>query len=199
MTDLQHLNELFARSEDPWFMRGGWYARRKQEILLASLTEARYASAFEPGCRDGDLTLALSSRCDRVLGVDARREAVCAASQRTAHRSNVTIRRGHLPEDWPTEERFDLVVLQEIGLGFDPAEWAGLAEKVRDSLAENATVAACHWKHDFAEQNLRAETLHGLLNSILGLPRHTLVTDSDFVLDVWTTRTRTIAERDGLS
>lgn len=199
MTDLQHLNELFAASEDPWFTRGGWYGRRKRDLLLAALADPRYGSTFEPGCRDGDLTLALASRSDRVLGVDARRDAVAAATERTAHLSNVVIHRGHLPEDWPRHQKFDLIVLHEIGLGFDPADWAGLAMEVRDSLTDTATVLACHWKHDFSDQNLAAETLHGLLNSILGLPRQTKIADADFILDVWTTGSRTVAERDGLA
>jgi SAM-dependent methyltransferase len=199
MTDLHHLNELFAASEDPWFTRGGWYSRRKRDVLLASLADPRYGSTFEPGCRDGDLTLALASRSDRVLAVDARREAVAEATGRTAHLSNVVVERGHLPEDWPRNEKFDLIVLHEIGLGFDPADWAGLATQVRDSLTDTATVLACHWKHEFADQNLAAETLHGLLNSILGLTRQTKIADADFILDVWTTTSRTVAERDGLA
>jgi hypothetical protein len=199
MTDLQHLNELFAASEDPWHTRSGWYDQRKRDLLLASLPNARYGSTFEPGCRDGDLTSALASRSDHVLAVDARREAVAATRQRTAHLSNVAIERRHLPEEWPANKGFDLVVLHEIGLGFCPAQWADLAAGIRDSLSADATVLACHWKHEFAERNLAPETLHGLLNSILGLPRQTKIADADFILDVWTTRTRTVAERDGLA
>ncbi|MCW2523976.1 MAG: SAM-dependent methyltransferase [Frankiales bacterium] len=197
MTDLQHLNELFAASEDPWHTRSGWYSERKRELLLASLPNARYSSTFEPGCRGGDLTLSLASRSDRVLAVDARREAVSQAAQRTAHLSNVDVQRRYLPEEWPANERFDLIVLHEIGLGFDPANWAGLAAAIRDSLSADATVLACHWKHEFAERNLDTHTLHNLLNTIMGLPRQTTISDSDFTLDVWTTRQRTVAGLDG--
>jgi trans-aconitate methyltransferase len=199
MTDLQHLNELFAASEDPWYTRSGWYARRKRELLLASLPNARYNSTFEPGCRGGDLTVALASRSERVLAVDASREATSRAAARTAHLCNVDIQRRHLPEEWPTHERFDLIVLHEIGLGFDPAHWAGLAAAIRDTLTSDATVLACHWKHEFAERNLDTHTLHNLLNSIMGLPRQTSISDSDFSLDVWTTRSRTVAGHGGYS
>ena len=218
MTDLTHLNELFALSEDPWHNRTGWYLERKRTILLASLPDARYATAFEPGCGPGAITIGLASRCERLLGIDARRESVAAATERTRHLSNVRIEHGVLPADWPRQQEFDLIVLNEIGLSFDPADWAYLASLVRESLLPEATVVACHWKHDdwrrdpnaddvagsdaadlrSPAERLAAETLHGLLNSVLGLPRQTKIADQDFILDVWTNRTRSVAEREGL-
>lgn len=205
MTDQTHLNELFASSEDPWHSRTGWYQDRKRGILLASLPEARYATAFEPGCAGGALTVGLAGRCEQLLGVDASREEVAAAAERTRHLSNVRIEHGVLPADWPPQ-KFDLIVLNEIGLSFDPADWACLAGAVRDSLLPEATVVACHWKHDAISggdqppggERLAAETLHGLLHSVLGLQRQTKIADQDFILDIWTNRGRTIAEREGL-
>ncbi|MDQ1731664.1 MAG: hypothetical protein QOK10_1823 [Pseudonocardiales bacterium] len=225
MTDLAHLNQLFAASEDPWHTRAGWYYERKRDILLATLPDARYASTFEPGCGDGELTMSLASRSDHVLAMEARRDSVTAASNRTAHLSNVTITQGRLPTGWPRNQQFDLIVLNEIGLSFDPAEWASVANAVKEGLRPGGTVIACHWKHelrpnptesagstrsadrssadrrgteDSGSQRLAAETLHGLLNSILGLPRQTKIADCDFILDAWTTRDRTVAQREGL-
>jgi hypothetical protein len=38
MTHLQHLNELFAASEDPWHTRSGWYAQRKRQLPAVAAT-----------------------------------------------------------------------------------------------------------------------------------------------------------------
>jgi precorrin-6B methylase 2 len=198
MTNLKHLNELFAASEDPWHRRSGWYEVRKRSILLSVLDEPRYSSAFEPGCGSGSLTEMLATRCDRLLSMESAREAMAETASRTAHLSNVTVRHGWLPDDWPRHETFDLVVLHEIGLSHEPAAWAEVAESVVGSLSSTATVVACHWKHYRAKQHLAAETVHGVLNSILGLNRQTKIADCDFILDVWATADRTVAQRDGL-
>jgi SAM-dependent methyltransferase len=198
LSDLRHLNELYAASEDPWHTRSGWYQQRKRQLLLACLTEPRYAETFEPGCGDGTLTQALATRSDRVLAVDNARELIGLTRQRTEHLSNVSVERAELPQEWPHHRTFDLIVLHEIGLTFDPAHWADLAASVRDSLAPDGTVLACHWKHAGGTQ-LAAETLHGLLHSILGMPRYSKVSDADFILDVWTNRSRTLAEREGIA
>src|SRR5262249_47215242 len=160
---------------DPWHTRSGWYEQRKREVLLAALSSPRYTNTFEPGCGDGSLTQLLASRSDHVLGMDTRRDLVVAASNRTSHLSNVTVIRGELPAEWPRNTRFDLVVLHEIGLCCDSAAWANIAEFARSSLSSDGTVVACHWKHPRPDQQLPAETLHGLLNSILGLPRQTKI------------------------
>ena len=60
MADLEHLNELYGESEDPWHMRGGWSAQRRRDLLLASLNHARYGNTFVPGCGSGELLPALA-------------------------------------------------------------------------------------------------------------------------------------------
>jgi SAM-dependent methyltransferase len=197
-TDLSRLNELYARSEDPWHTRSGWYSERKQDLVLASLPNARYGSAFEPGSGTGELTEALAKRCDQLLAVDDRRDAVTATRNRTAHLSNVEVGYCALPEDWPSGQAFDLVVLHEIGYRFGAAAWAGIASQVRDCLSQDATVLACHRQQAFEGRVLQTETVHGLLDSILGLPRQTKIRDADFTIDVWTTRPRSSADVRGI-
>ncbi len=187
-TDLDHLNTLYGQSEDPWHMRSGWQAERRREVLLATLNHPRYGNTFEPGCAAGELTTGLAHRSDRVLAVDDNRPALAEARVRTRHLSNVDLRWMQLPEQWPTEERFDLIVLHQVGYRLDLAAWAALATAARNSLARDATVLACHHQHTFAERILDTQTLHGILDSILGLPRQTQVVDADFVVDVWTNR-----------
>src|SRR3954468_7035468 len=187
-TDLEHLNTLYGQSEDPWHMRSGWQAERRRDLLRAALTHPRYGNTFEPGCAAGELTAGLARRSDRVLAADDNRPALSEARTRTRHLSNIAHRRNQLPEQWPTEEKFGLIVLHQVGYRLDLAAWATLATAARNSLARDATVLACPHQHEFAERILDTQTLPGILDSILGLPRQTQVVDSEFVIDVWTNR-----------
>jgi 2-polyprenyl-3-methyl-5-hydroxy-6-metoxy-1,4-benzoquinol methylase len=188
MADLEHLNELYGESEDPWHMRGGWSDQRRRDLLLASLNHARYGNTFLPGCGSGELIPALARRTDRVLAADDDREALAEARTRTAHLSNVDVQWLQLPAQWPTEARFDLIVLHEVGYLMELADWASLADAVRRSLLPDATVLACHHHRQFVSRQLHTDTLHGTLDSILGLTRQTRVIDSTFAIDVWTNR-----------
>ena len=188
MADLEHLNELYGVSEDPWHMRDGWQSQRRRDLLLASLNHARYGNTFLPGCGAGDLIPALARRTDRVLAADDNRQALASTRSRTGHLSNVDVRYLQLPAEWPTDASFDLIVLHEMGYLMDLADWASLAELVRGSLLPDATVLACHRHQEFSDRFLRTETLHSTLDSILGLNRQTRVLDSDFAIDVWTNR-----------
>jgi hypothetical protein len=185
---LEQLNSLYGACEDPWHMRSGWQAERKRDLVLAALNHPRYGTTFEPCCADGELTAGLARRSDRLLAADDNRSALSEARTRTAHLSNIEVRWMRLPEQWPTEERFDLIVLHQVGYRMDLAAWAELATAVRNSLARDATVLACHEQHEFAERILDTQTLHGILDSVLGLKRQTQVVDSDFIIDVWTNR-----------
>ncbi|HST49694.1 SAM-dependent methyltransferase [Jatrophihabitans sp.] len=187
-TDLEQLNALYGQCEDPWHMRSGWQAERRRDLLLSALNHPRYGNTFEPGCAAGELTAGLARRSDRVLAADDNRPALAKARVRAGHLCNVELRWMQLPEQWPTEEKFDLIVLHQVGYRLDLAAWAELATAARNSLARDATVLACHHQHEFAERILDTQTLHGILDSILGLPRQTQVIDSDFVIDVWTNR-----------
>ena len=62
-----HFDGLFAASEDPWHFKQRWYEQRKRAMTLACLPRARYASGYEPGCANGELSAALAGRCDRLL------------------------------------------------------------------------------------------------------------------------------------
>ena len=135
---------------------------------------------------------------DLVLAADFHADAVTAARQRTAGPSmsrsgsccSPAMAAGH---------QVDLVVLSEIGYFFRASAWAELCARAGDSLADSATVVACHWRRDFAERTLPTAALHAQLGSVLGLPQHTTVTDADFVIDVWTTSPGSVAETAGLA
>jgi hypothetical protein len=148
----EHLNSLYRASKDPWHVRSGWQAERRRDLLLAALHHPRYGNTFEPGCASGELTSVLARRSDRVPAADDNRPALSQTRARRAHLCNVDIRWMQLPRKWPTEEKFDLIVLHEVDYRLDLPAWAELATAVRNSLARDATVLACHHQHQFAAQ-----------------------------------------------
>ncbi|WP_313073105.1 SAM-dependent methyltransferase [Melaminivora sp.] len=175
---------LYAHSPDPWAMEGSWYEERKRALLLASLPEARYRHAFEPGCGAGLLTAALAPRCDRLLASDCAAQALVAARQRLADQPHVAFAQLALPGPWP-REAFDLVVLSELLYYLAPEALEEILAGMQQSLPARTTLVACHFRHAIAGCALSGAAVHARLHEALGWPRAVSVRDADFVLDVW--------------
>ena len=195
--DLRYLNSLYAASSDPWQLSDGWYERRKRDLVLASLLRAHYTTAFEPGCSTGELTVRLADRVDTLLAADYHAEAVRTARRRTANLAQVEVRQLLLPEQWPMEQEFDLIVLSEIGYFFRPEAWSRLCQLTANSTGPDSTVIACHWRHDFPERRLATSVLHELLAEALVRPCRTHLLDEDFLIDVWGGSGGSIASTEG--
>lgn len=196
--DVGYLRGMYASGEDPWRIDVGWYEQRKRELVLGCLPRERYDSAFEPGCAGGTLTRRLAGRAGRLLAADLSEVAVRTATERVADLEHVEVRQLLLPDEWPAGS-FDLIVLSELGYFFAEPSWARLCAKVAGSLSPDATVLACHWRHEFAERTQSTAALHGCLAAALALPKQTTLVDADFLIDVWTASELSVAASEGLS
>lgn len=197
--DLQYLQTLYDSGDDPWQISVGFYEHRKRCLLLESLTQQRYARAFEPGCASGELTAALAQRCDSVLAADANADAVRITADRLAGVPSVQVRQLIVPAQWPTETEFDLIVLSEIGYFMALQAWRELAAVATETLAATGTIVACHWRHAFAERRSQTPDLHDVLarSCAQAEVRHCLqLQDEDFLLDVWTRSAMSPARRE---
>jgi len=189
---------LYGGSDDPYQLRTRWYEERKRNLLLAALPAQRYAHAYEPGCGIGELTVALSKRCDELLAADFSERATEIASQRTRGLRNVRIEQHHLPDDWPHDAGpFDLIVLSELGYFLDESAMRSLAGCCRHSLTAEGTLVACDWRPDFKERALSTDAVHAAL-AALGLTRIARHEEDDFLLQVWSRNGRSVAEHEGL-
>lgn len=191
-----HFDAMYAASDDPWRLQASWYEQRKRGMLLASLPEARYASAYEPACASGALTRSLARRCKNLLASDGAETAVVLARGRLADMGHVQVVQAWLPSEWP-EGRFDLIVLSEFLYYLSPLAAAELAERARAALLPGGTVAACHWRAAIAGCALAGDAVHRQLHEALGLPRVARCVDADFCLDVWQDQPQSVAQRDG--
>jgi SAM-dependent methyltransferase len=192
-----YFEDLYTRSPDPYGTHDRWYEQRKRDLVLASLPRARFAHCYEPGCGAGALTLRLAERCDAVLAADFCEQALQSARARTQALPQVRLARHQLPQDWPVDERFDLIVLSELSYFLPLAAIEQVARDCMASLAPDGVVLACDWLPAFAERACPTEAAHAAL-SATGL--HTLLThaEADFRLQVWARDARSVAQREGI-
>jgi hypothetical protein len=190
-----YFEDLYRTDPDPWKFRSRWYEDRKRRLTLAALAQPHYASAFEPGCSIGVLTAALATRCDHVLAMDIAEQVVRA--EPGSDRGRVEVRRGAVPDDWPTG-RFDLVVLSEIGYYLDEAACHRLAEA---AVAGGRELIAVHWRHPVADYPLAGDEVHRILAEHAdnrGWGRLVDHVEADFRLESWSVDPRSVAGRTGL-
>lgn len=193
-----YFEQLYGASDDPYALRTRWYEERKRNLLLAALPQRQFARAFEPGCGIGELSIALSRRCDELLCGDRSQRAVDIVTERTRPLRNVRVERQDLPEDWPHDAgRFDLIVLSEVGYFLDAAAMRNVARCCDLSLEAGGTLVACDWRPDFKERVLPTDEVHGILSG-LGLTRITRHEEDDFLLQLWSRDGRSVARREGI-
>ncbi|MEU7957242.1 class I SAM-dependent DNA methyltransferase [Micromonospora humida] len=202
-TPAGYFDDMYAGAEDPWSFETRWYDQRKHEMTVACLPCRRYRSAFEPGCSTGMLTRRLAPRCDRLLAVDIAAAPVASARRRLAEQPHVRVQRMRVPDEWPAvaDDRFDLIVLSELGYYFDDAGWDLLVARTVDSLEPGGTLVAVHWRPPVAEHARSGDDVHRLLAGVDALARTARHEEADFLLDVFLRvppPARSVAQADGL-
>ncbi len=192
-----YFDQLFVDNDDPWAFRQRWYERRKRALTLALLTKARYASIFEPGCANGELSAELAPRAERLLCCDAAEAAVTLAQSRLQGFAHAQVRQSRLPDQWP-HGTFDLIVLSEWCYYLDADDLSVVIDKVRSSLTSDGQVLACHWRPPIDDCPQTAALVHQLLHRDLGMPCVAQVDDRDFLLDLWSRDGASVAHLEGL-
>ena len=188
--------EMYTHSDDPWQFKSRWYEERKRALTLACLPERRYASGYEPGCANGELSAALASRCDRLLVTDGSSKAVGLAVTRLADLPHVKVRQAWIPKQWPIQV-FDLIVLSEFGFYLDGRQLDAVATAALASLAPGGTVLACHWRHPIEGCILDGDQVHRQLGERLALPMVSQLVEPDVRIGVWCRDPRSVAQREG--
>ncbi len=189
--------DALYRAEDPFGYRASWYEQRKRELLVASLPQRMFANAWEIGCSNGELTAALAPRCHALLATDISSRAVELASQRNRRSRHVSVQCALHPDQWPSNQ-FDLIVLSEVGYYLSADALHECIGKIRSSLSDEGLFVACHWLAPFDEASFTGGEVHEHVARRLELPRAYRYEDGDFLLEAWSTSTRTLAEREGL-
>lgn len=176
-----------------------WYERRKRSLVLGSLTRPRYSRVFEPACGHGQLTAELARRSHGVIAMDIDPRALASTRNVIADASNVEVRPGRVPNDWPLDRAFDLIVLSEFLYYLSIEQLPTLCEAALYTLEDEGEILACHWRHPIPESTHSAEEIHQRCAQLLGLTCYTEISDMDFVLHVWGREPRSVAGREGIT
>lgn len=200
--DVRHFDAMFTSDADPWQFKSRWYERRKRALTLACLPQPRYASGYEPGCANGELSAALATRCDQLLVSDGSALAVAMATTRLAAFQNVAVTQAWVPMEWPTQT-FDLVVFSEFGFYLDGQSLDGVADKIIASIRPGGTIVACHWRRSIAGCEFNGDQVHqrllGRMLQACALTSISQIREPDVLLDVWSSDARSVAEREGFA
>lgn len=180
---LSRFAALYADGADPW-SGDSWYERRKRAVVLASLPQERYRTAFEPGCGTGALTAVLATRCDAVLASDPVPDAVRLARRRTAALPGVRVDEAGLPAAVPTDptDPIDLAVFSEVLYYLDDRSVEATLDRSLAVLRSGGDLLVVHWRGWPPEAPRDAVATHRMVRDrpeLVPLAEHT---DADFVL-----------------
>ncbi|SHN48038.1 SAM-dependent methyltransferase [Cryptosporangium aurantiacum] len=196
----EYFDRMYAADDDPWGFRSRWYEQRKYALTLAALPRRRYRSGFEPGCSIGVLSAQLATRCDALLSTDVADAAVTATRSRLAGTAGARVARLRIPDEWP-DERFDLVVLSEVGYYLDRAALDRLVAATTASLEPGGDLVLVHWRHPVDDYPLDGDTVHAAFAGRPELDRTIAHVEADFRLEVYARvppAARSVAAREGL-
>jgi len=196
--DADYFERRYDRADDPWGFESRWYEERKRALTLAMLPRRRFAATFEPGCGTGLLSVELARRSDRLVVGDISAAATDITRRRVEGAENVTVQQLAVPADWPAE-RFDLVVLSELGYYLDDADLELLIERAAGALTEDGVLVGCHWRHPVADHRRSGDEVHAKVAAAPELSSLARYSDDDMVLELWVRGTPTsVAAAEGL-
>ena len=214
-----YFDALYNDNSDPWQYQTRWYEKRKRDMCLAVLPQAKYTSAIELGCGNGVFSALLASRCQTLVSIDGNKQAVQLAKQRLADVRNVKVIQGVIPSVLPTaKSHFDLIVMSEILYYLSPNDIDTVIAWIQQNLAVGGTLLCCHWRYDIDGFTMTGETVHQRLHHAFNrisnevnsaqiqqvdsqhptFTHQSKVVDSDFLLDVWQRSAETVAMQENL-
>jgi len=180
---------MYVADPDPWLFASSRYELGRYDALLAILGRAHYQSGYEPGCSVGVLTRRLAGRCDSLLAVDVSATAISRARTRCRDLPGVELTVGDVGDALEVgEERFDLVVLSEIGYYFETARLDELLGALATSLVSGGELVACHWTGRSVDHVLTGEVVHQRIGANPQLQRAQSQIHDGFLLESWNRR-----------
>lgn len=187
LSDIGHFERLYQQDADPWHLKQRWYEQRKRALILACLPQQRYRSAYEPGCGNGMMTVALAQRCDQLIASDGAPTAVQLTKERVlqeAPHASVNVEQHALPGQWP-QQQFDLILMSEIAYYLAIPDFRELQAKAVASLAPGGTLILCHWRGVFEDRAQSTEAVHGAFHDDPMLHSLCRYEDAEILIEVW--------------
>ena len=139
----EYFEDQYVGTPDPWGFVTSGYERRKYDEVLAAIG-AGHRNALEMGCSVGVFTRRLAPRCDRLLAADVAETALDAARRRCGDLARVEFRQMQFPDELPGD-RYDLVVLAEVGYYWSLPDIDLFLRWLRRALAPDGHFVLVHW------------------------------------------------------
>lgn len=155
----EYFEKVYEADDDPWDFASSEYEAEKYAATLNALPRQRYENAFEIGCSIGILTEKLAARCGELLSVDVSEKALIQAKKRCAELKNVRFEIMRIPEEFPNE-KFDLILISEVGYYLSPEDWRRTLEKVSAQLKKNGQIALVHWTPPVEDYPQTGDAVH---------------------------------------
>lgn len=168
--------------DDPWHLDTSPYERRRQNLLLACLGRPHYARVLEIGCATGQLSVALATRADEVIAMDASPRALEVAEDRGSDGIRWVL--GAAPHELP-DVHADLFVLSEVGYFLDGPDLLATLRHARHHLRPHGEIVLANWRRPTENIPLDGNTVQAQAANMLDLPRRAHYEDVDLIIDVW--------------
>jgi cyclopropane fatty-acyl-phospholipid synthase-like methyltransferase len=139
-----YFEALYQTDPDPWKFATSEYEAQKYEATIAALPQSRYQSALEIGGSIGVLTQKLAQRCDSVLSIDVSQIAQNQAIETCRQFSHIRFELMNFPHQSP-EEKFDLILLSEVGYYWCPKDLQLAQQKIFELLNSKGSLLLVHW------------------------------------------------------
>ncbi|MGB3586111.1 MAG: SAM-dependent methyltransferase [Tunicatimonas sp.] len=160
----QYFDKLYQENKDPWNFEQSDYEREKYSKTVNALPRALYDNAFEIGCSIGVLTQRLASRCHKLLSVDVSELPLTAARDRLKGHSHVEFKCMNIPSTFP-EDRFDLIVVSEVGYYWSQPDLEKAQQKIMKSLLPGGHLLLVHWTPVVNDYPLLGDEVHDAFDS----------------------------------
>ncbi len=154
-----YFNDVYSHNDDPWQFETSEYERNKYQATVQALPRASYQRGFEIGCSIGVLTELLAKKCRSLLSVDTAEKPLVRARQRLADQPHVTLQKMEVPSQFP-EQRFDLIVISEVGYYLVMPDLKRLAQKIISHMDDGGHLLLVHWTPFVHDYPLTGDEVH---------------------------------------
>jgi len=192
-----YFEDLYRHNSDPWGYDAHWYEARKRQICLALLTKPHYPKVLEVGCSNGHLSFHLAQRAEQLVCIDVSESAVRLASERLKELEHVVVENRKIPEDYSIQ-KYDLILISEMAYYLSKDELHEFIEKLKHSLNDEGEILCCHWRHEIQDFELNAEQVHQAFQQHFPFHHYLSLNDPDFMIDLWTANTSSLAQQEKL-
>jgi SAM-dependent methyltransferase len=155
-----YFDDMYRANQDPWSFETSAYEREKYATTLAALPSPTYGRAFEIGCSLGVLTQQLALRCGHLLAVDVAEAPLQKARARCQNLPQVEFQQMRLPDEFPAEVPFDLIVMSEVGYYWALPDLERTAALLLHALPGGGQLLLVHWTPPVHDYPLTGDEVH---------------------------------------